>query len=76
MTTKKLGNVVRYWRKERNMTALNLCRKVEISNSLLSKFETGKTSIGLPILCRILTILDVNIYFQDGLDGKTSQTIK
>lgn len=76
MTTKQFGNVVAYWRRNRRMTALSLSKKACISNSLLSKFENGKVSISLNNLCKILTILDLNVFFQDANEKKDTQIIK
>ena len=56
-----LGSRLRYLRKMRSLTLIQLAEKVGCSESMVSKIETARVTPSLPMLRRLTSALDVNI---------------
>lgn len=56
-----IGNEVRFWRKERDMTGARLARLAEITPGMLTKIELGKVAPSIQTLVSIANALNVPI---------------
>lgn len=56
-----IGNEVRFWRKERDMTGAQLARAAAITPGMLTKIELGKVSPSIQTLVSIANALNVPI---------------
>ena len=56
---KKIGQIIRKLRKERNLSQEQLAEKVWISTTQMSHIETGSTKLSLPVLVDLATALNV-----------------
>ena len=61
------GNLIRHWRKKRNLTLEKLAVKLETSPGNLHKWETGKVSITLDRLSNVADALGCSVI--DLIDG-------
>lgn len=55
------GALIRYYRKERQMTVEQLAAAICKSKSCVSKYETGQIAVDLPALYDIAAALDVRV---------------
>lgn len=55
MTRKNIGQRIRYFRKQRNMTQIELAERINVSYQQVQKYENGQTRITLE---RLLTIAE------------------
>ena len=58
----KLGSKLKTLRKAKNYTAVELAKKINVSQAYISKMENDKASPNLEMLSRILHALDSDIY--------------
>jgi len=59
---KKIGSSIKYYRSLRKVTQTELAKKINISQSYLSRIENGKVDYNICILWEICIILEVKIY--------------
>ena len=59
----RIGNRIKELRKEQNMDAKSLAQKIGIDAGNLSRIEQGKFSVGLDILNKIASVLNMKIDF-------------
>ena len=59
----RIGNRIKELRKEQNMDAKTLAQQVGIDAGNLSRIEQGKFSVGLDILNKIASVLNMKIDF-------------
>lgn len=57
----RLGRVIRLQRQERKLTLNELARVASISAAMLSRLETGQTSVSLDVLARIGAALGIEL---------------
>ena len=58
----KLGNNIRYYRKQKKMTQFTLSEKVDKSEETISNIERGIPSTSIDLLEQISIVLGVNIH--------------
>lgn len=56
-----IGNEVRFWRKERGLTGVELARRAEITPGMLTKIELGRVTPSISTLLSIANVLNVPI---------------
>ncbi len=56
---KKIGQIIRKLRKERNLSQEQLAEKIWISTTHMSHIETGTTKLSLPVLVDLANALGV-----------------
>ena len=56
-----VGINIRKWRKKRNMSQEELAKEMNIDRTMVSKWERGKTLIGIDKISSIARILEVNV---------------
>lgn len=56
---KKIGQIIRKLRKERNLSQEQLAEKIWISTTHMSHIETGSTKLSLPVLVDLANVLGV-----------------
>ena len=56
-----VGSRIRFYRDAAGMTQRQLCRRLRMAPSQLSRYENGLTRPGLEVLCRVARALDVRI---------------
>lgn len=63
----RIGKKIREIRQENKMTLIEVATKANVSKSLLSKIENGRTIPSLPVLIQIIKALgtDLNHFFSD-----------
>ena len=59
----RIGNRIKELRKEQNMDAKTLAQKIGIGAGNLSRIEQGKFSVGIDILNKIASVLQMKIDF-------------
>jgi DNA-binding XRE family transcriptional regulator len=62
---KKIGFQIELLRKERNLTQKELSELAGITQANIAKIENGKYSVGLDVLNRIASAMNVNIGFNE-----------
>lgn len=61
MTRKDVGQRIRYFRKQRNMTQIELAERINVSYQQVQKYENGQTKITLERLLAIAESLGVPV---------------
>ena len=58
----KLGLNIAYYRRLRKYTQLELCERLDIDRSYISKIELGNAGVSLDVLFRLSDVLEVPTY--------------
>ena len=58
----KLGLNIAYYRRLRKYTQLELCERLDIDRSYISKIELGNAGVSLDVLFRFSDVLEVPTY--------------
>ena len=61
MDLKNVGNKIKKQRIEKNMTQKNLADALNVSNQLISKWETGESVPSIEYMDKLCTVLDVSL---------------
>jgi len=78
MTRKDLGGYIRFWRKKKGLTQLELAKKLQpkTTKEQISKIETGVANFRINYLFQIADALGCDISsFCPSMDGKRSENI-
>lgn len=72
----KIGERIRKYRKDRNMSQEELAEQVGISVTHMSHIETGNTKLSLPVFVDIANVLQIQTdsLLKDELHGKAAIT--
>lgn len=72
----KIGERIRKYRKDRNMSQEELAEQVGISVTHMSHIETGNTKLSLPVFVDIANVLQIQTdsLLKDELHGKVAIT--
>jgi transcriptional regulator with XRE-family HTH domain len=54
-----IGRRIRWWRQQRQLSQAELARRVGVTQSTLSHYESGKRDPTLGIFCALIAALDV-----------------
>ncbi|MEW5816437.1 MAG: helix-turn-helix transcriptional regulator [Spirochaetota bacterium] len=67
MTPKEIGDKIREFRKQRNVTQAELAERINVSFQQVQKYEKGKTRISLQRLITIANALQIPVsaFFED-----------
>ncbi len=58
---RNIGEKVKFYREQQNITQAQLAEEVDVDRSNISKIETGESSGSLPLLFRIADALGVTV---------------
>ena len=56
---RKLGLNIAYYRKERNLSQMELAEKINISRTHMSRIETADCAVSLDVIFDICTVLEI-----------------
>ena len=76
MDLKNVGNKIKKQRIEKNMTQKNLADALNVSNQLISKWETGESVPSIEYMDKLCTVLDItfNELVSNNVDNKNKAT--
>ncbi|MEW6423666.1 MAG: helix-turn-helix transcriptional regulator [Bacillota bacterium] len=57
----KIGRQIKFWREQKGISARSLAAKVNLTQSAISKIETGASVPSLATLKRICDVLDISL---------------
>ena len=61
MRYKRIGNKIRYYRKDRNFEQVDFAQKIGITPQYLSKIECGYAKPSMDLMFRISECLDIDV---------------
>lgn len=61
MRYKRIGNKIRYYRKDRNFEQVDFAQKIGITPQYLSKIECGYAKPNMDLMFRISECLDIDV---------------
>lgn len=64
MHTEKISNLIHYYRKQSGLTQQELARIAGVGKTVIYDIESGKESIRLSTLLKILEVLNIQIKFE------------
>ena len=64
---KMIGNIIRYHRKEANISQKELARLAEIGKTAVFDIEKGKSNYRIETLFRVFNVLNIKIEFKSPL---------
>lgn len=66
---KKIGNMIRYHRKQANISQKELANLAEIGKTAVFEIEKGKNNYTIDILLKIFNVLNIKMEFESPLMG-------
>ncbi|WP_282154843.1 helix-turn-helix domain-containing protein [Cytobacillus gottheilii] len=68
-----IGKKLKYLREKKNWSQLQVAKKLDIDNSVLSKIESGKRGVEVPLLEKFADLFEVSTDYILGRNATTSE---
>lgn len=68
MTSEEIINLIKDIRKRRKLTQIDMAERLDIAQSMYSKYERGESEMPLSIFLKVMEILEIEVFKPDPIN--------